>query len=136
MAYHMYSRQNCEKFPQQVQMQLCQKPETISKLFIIFLKSTWNFTHFEKKDQNILVPWFSDSLCLRTPFESQRVNVSQTLLKPARQHFLPNVLLMPDKLSWNKSLLVISEILELCFNTLSAYHMYSPKNWEKFHQQV
>ena len=43
---------------------------------------------------------------------------------------------MSDELSWKKSLLVRSEILGLCFNTLTAYHVYSQQNWEKFPQQV
>ena len=43
---------------------------------------------------------------------------------------------MSDKLSWKKYLLVRSEISELCLNTLTAYHMYSRQNWEKFPQQV
>ena len=60
-----------------------------------------NFPHFDKKDQlhrlNISdVIEFEkcgylilESSCFRTPFESQRVHVSQTLPKSARQHFYP-----------------------------------------------
>ena len=74
--------------------------------------------------------------CFRTPFGCQCVHRSQTLLKHARQHFSRNFLLMSDKWSWKKSLLVRSDILGLCFNTLTAYLMYSRENSEKFPQQI
>ena len=60
----------------------------------------------------------SESSCFRKPFASQYVHRSWTLLKHSRKHFLPNFLLMLDKLSWKKFHLVRSEILGLCFNTL------------------
>ena len=41
----------------------------------------------------------SESSCFGTPFEIQRVHVSQTLLKSARQHFYPNFPLTTDILS-------------------------------------
>ena len=78
----------------------------------------------------------SESFSLRIPFESQRADGSQTQLKPGRQHFLPNFLLMSDKLSQKKSILVRPEILGLCFHSLTGYHMYSRKNLEKFPQIV
>ena len=43
---------------------------------------------------------------------------------------------MSDKWSWKKFLLVRSEILGLRFNTLTAYHMHSRQNWEKFPKLV
>ena len=58
------------------------------------------------------------------------------MLKTARPGFLPILLLISDKLSWKKSHLVRSEILGLCFNALTTYHMYSCRNWEKLPQQV
>ena len=40
---------------------------------------------------------------------------------------------MSDKLSWKKKFLLVTfEILGLCFNTFTAYHMYSRQNLEKF----
>ena len=36
MAYHMHSRQNLKKFPEQVQMQLSSKPLIFSQIFIAF----------------------------------------------------------------------------------------------------
>ena len=81
-----------------------------------------------------VVTSMSNSSCFRTPFGCQRIS-GPKLTKQARQHFLPNCLLIPDILSWKKSLLVRSEILGLCFNTLTAYHMNSRQNREKFLQQ-
>ena len=66
-----------------------------------------------------------ETSCFRTPFRSQGVHVSQTLLKSARQHFYPNSPIMGDKLGLKTSLLVRSEILGLIGNTLLADHMYS-----------
>ena len=43
---------------------------------------------------------------------------------------------MSDKLSWKKYLLVGSEILGLCFNRLTAYHMDSCQNLENFLQEI
>ena len=84
----------------------------------------------------IVVTWKFHSSGFRTTFRSQRVNGFKALLKPARQHFLPNFLLMSGKLSWKKSLLVRSWMLGPCFSTLTNYHMYSRQNWKKLAQQV
>ena len=66
-----------------------------------------------------------ESSDLRTPFGSQCVNGSQTLLKPAQQHLHPNFLLISNKLSPEPSLLHRSVILGLFFNMLMANRMYS-----------
>ena len=49
--HHMYSRLNREIFLQLVRTQLSQKPEIFFAIFIGFLKSTWIFEHFERKDE-------------------------------------------------------------------------------------
>ena len=77
-----------------------------------------------------------ESSCFRTPFESQRVQGCQTLLKPARQHFYPTFPLIRDKLPYKTSLLGKSEILVMFRNTLIADHMYSSHNWKKVLHQV
>ena len=69
-----------------------------------------------------------ESSCLRTPFESQGVNGSQALLKPAQQHFYPNFALISDKLSWKTFLSVRSEVLGLFVNAFTANHMYYRHN--------
>ena len=74
--------------------------------------------------------------CLRTPFDSKRVQGSETLLEPALQHFYPNFPSIQDKLSCKSSFSVRSEILELFRNTLTGDHMYSRRRWEKFPQKV
>ena len=41
-----------EKLPQPIQMKLSKKLKISSQLFSAFLKSTFNFKHFEKKDES------------------------------------------------------------------------------------
>ena len=82
------------------------------------------------------VSWMPGTSCFRTPFKSQHVHVSQTLLKSGRQHSYPNLLLTIDKLIQKISLSVRSEISGLFCNTLTPDHMYSRHNWENFQQHV
>ena len=51
-ADYKYSRQNWENLWQQVPMQTSLKPETCSRFFISFVKSTLNLQYFGKKDQS------------------------------------------------------------------------------------
>ena len=44
--------------------------------------------------------------------------------------------LMLDKLSWEKSVLVRSEILGLFVNTLTAEYKYSRRNMQNFLEQL
>ena len=44
-----YSLSNRENLPQPIQMQLSKKLKNFSRLFTAFLKSKFNFEHFEKK---------------------------------------------------------------------------------------
>ena len=60
--------------------------------------------------------------CFRTFFDSQHVEGSQTLLKSAWQHFYCTF--SSGKLNWKMSILVISEILGLLVNTLTADDKY------------
>ena len=72
-----------------------------------------------------VVPPMPITSCFRTLLESKCFHGSQTLVKPALQHFYPNFQLIWEKLSWNTSLFIRFEILGLFGNTLSADHMYS-----------
>ena len=72
----------------------------------------------------------------RTAFGNQPVNGYQTLLKSARHYYCPNFPWTWDKLSWKKSALVISKILGLFVNTLTAEYTYSGRNMKTFTQQV
>ena len=74
--------------------------------------------------------------CCRTSFGNERVNGFQTLLRSARHHYQPTFPSIRDKLSWKRSPLVISEILKLFVNTLTAGDKYSRRNMKKFPQQV
>ena len=51
-ADYKYSRQNLEKFSQQVPMETSLKLKNCSRFFIAFLKSPLNFEYFERKDQS------------------------------------------------------------------------------------
>ena len=83
-----------------------------------------------------VVTWMPESLSFRKPFGGQRDKRSQKLLKPTRQQFCPNFLLILNKLSCASCLLAASEILRPFFNTLTTSHMYSCHNWQKFQEQV
>ena len=69
------------------------------------------------------------------PLRSQQVNGCQTLLKSERRHFYATVLLILDKLSWKKLLLVTFEMQALFANTLTADGSYSCSERESFWQQ-
>ena len=77
-----------------------------------------------------------ESSCFRTPFESQRVHLSQRLLKSTPQHLYPKFPLIQVELSQKTSLFVRTEILGLLGNRLTLDHMYSCHNWKKFMQHV
>ena len=83
-----------------------------------------------------MVSWMFEKSCFRTPFWSQRVNGSQTLLKFARRCFYANFPLISDKSRTETSLLVRSEILGQCFNKFPADHIYSHLNREIFPQLI
>ena len=74
---------------------------------------------------------------LKTPFFSQHAKASQILLKSATQHFDHifsfSVL---GKLNWKMSFFLISEILSLFVNTLTADHRYFLRNKENVLQPV
>ena len=64
-ADDMYSCLNRENFPEQIQMQLFQKPRTFSQFFVAFPKSSSNSEYFFKKDE-------SDSLSIAEIIDSER----------------------------------------------------------------
>ena len=76
----------------------------------------------------------SENSCFRTPFLSQLVNQSKTLLKCARRGFYANFPLTSQNFRTKAFLLVKSEILGLCFNRLTGDHIYSHLNREIFPQ--
>ena len=74
--------------------------------------------------------------CFRTPFESQSVKYSKTVLKFERQLFDPHFSSVWDESSWKTSLLERSVVSGRFANTLTANHKYSCHNTEKFQQPV
>ena len=62
---YTYSRRNIQTFTQEVQTPLSVKQKTFSGFFIVFLKSTWNGEHFQKKGE-------SSSLSISEIIDSKR----------------------------------------------------------------
>ena len=62
---YTYSRRNMQTFTQEVQTPLSVKQKTFSGFFIVFLKSTWNGEHFQKKGE-------SSSLSISEIIDSKR----------------------------------------------------------------
>ena len=65
-----------------------------------------------------VVTWMPEISCFRTPFGSNRVKGSQTLLKSTRQHFYANFSFMSDKVRCVSCLLVGSKMWGASFNAL------------------
>ena len=99
----MDSRHRWEKLRQHVQSLLSQKRRTFFAIFIAFLESKQNSSHFEKKKISFIAYIFRKILtstnvansmpvssCFRTPLAIKRGHVSQTLLEPALQQFYLN----------------------------------------------
>ena len=61
----MYSGRNMQTFTQQVQTPLSLKQKTFSGFFIVFLRSSWNIEHFQKKGE-------SSSLSISEIIDSKR----------------------------------------------------------------
>ena len=72
----------------------------------------------------------------RTAFGNPPVNRYETLLKSARHYYYPIFPWIWDKLTGKKSALVISKILGLFVNTLTAEYTYSGRNMQTLTQQV
>ena len=51
-ANDKYKVQDCVNLSSPIQMELCLKPKILSDFFVLFLQSTSNFKHFEKKDDS------------------------------------------------------------------------------------
>ena len=81
-----------------------------------------------------VVTWMPKSSCFRTPFNSQSVHGSQTLLKLVWQDVYLDFPLILDKTSQKTSVFVRCEILRVFDNRLAADHMYSRHNWGKLRQ--
>ena len=70
-----------------------------------------------------------------TPFGKQPVNGFETLLKTVRHHYFSIFPRIRDKLSWKRSVLVISEIFRLFVNTLTPDDKYSRRYIQIFWQE-
>ena len=75
-------------------------------------------------------------LCFRKPFESQHAKVSEILLKSGWQQFCHIFQSLWKRLTLKMSVLVISEILGLFVNILTADDSYSPRKKENLRQPI
>ena len=97
-ANDKYSLCNSENLPQLIQMQLSKKQIIFCEIFAQFLNIWSRFKHFEKKVtlrayvfsklQSVkdVARQMSKKAHIRTPFNSQHVKGSRTLLKTSKQH--------------------------------------------------
>ena len=74
--------------------------------------------------------------CLQKRFGSERVNELQKLLKSEENYFDSTFSSLWAKLSDKKLFLIISKILWLLVNTLTANYEYSRANREKLTLQI
>ena len=74
--------------------------------------------------------------CFRTPFGNQRVNAFQTPLKVGRHHYYPFFRWISGKLSRRKTALLISKILRLFANPLTADDKNPCRDMQNFLQQI
>ena len=104
------------------------------------MKSSWNFEHFDKKDDarrfcnfeithsEKLVRKISKKLRLRETFNKQHGKWAKELLKSASQHLYQIHSSLPSQLSWKTFLLLTWQILALLVNTLAADERYPVLN--------
>ena len=140
-ADHIYSNHIWGKFLQQGKMRFISKPRTIFQNIYFNFAIYTKFCRFWQENisfiawivwklltpKNVVV-WMRESSCFGTPFPSQRVHGTQTVLKGVSQVVYPNFPLMQDKLSQKTSLFVRFEILGVFCNTLATDDMCSPHN--------
>ena len=116
------------------------------KLFLNFLFLLWNLQQIlnilNRKDVvignvfpnlkavKILVTKLSKKRRFRKDFDSQHVKVSKILQKSPSEHFSRVFSSFRGKLIWKMSPLLLGEILEVFFNTLTPDGKYPIQDWE------
>ena len=80
--------------------------------------------------------WMSKKFNFRTSFNSQDAKRSQSLQKSPAKNFYHNISCLTGKFSCNVSLLVISKILGLFVNILTADDKYFLRNSENLRQPI
>ena len=137
-----YLLRNYENLPVPIQMHLSHKRKHFLGVVFEFLAFTSNFKYFERKMIVIakvfpklptvkdLVRPLSKKRCFRTPFDSQHIKESQTLVKSAWKYFYHIFSSLWGKLIWKMSLLVICEMLGAIVNTLTVDDKYPFQNCE------
>ena len=132
-----------ENLSSPIQMELSLKRKSFSVFLVPFLGSTSNFKHFEKKKmiaittlfrklQNVknLVRLVSKRHRFRTPFDSQHVKGSPTLVRSAWENFHHIFSSLHETLIMKIYSLVIYQILGAFRNTSTANHTYPVRDCE------
>ena len=123
-----------------IQIQLSQKHKIFCHDFPAFLKSSWNFEHFDKKDdahrfcnfeithsENVVRKIYKRP-CFREPFDKQHGKWAEALLKSGSQHLYHVHWSLPSQLSCKTSLLLTWQILGLVVKKLPAHEKYPVLN--------
>ena len=147
-ANEKYSLLNRDNLTIPIQMQLSQKHKTFCQFFTAFLKSRWNFEHFDKKDdvhrfcnfkitdsENVVTK-MSKEPRFREPFNKQHGKRAEALLKSASQHLYHIHWSLPTQYTWKMSLLLTCQILGLLVNTLAADEKYPVPNRDKLTMRI
>ena len=123
---------DCQNLPFPIQTQFSEKRKTFSEFFGPFVDAWSNVQYFQKKKIVIgnlfpklqtvkyLVRPLSKKLRLRTSFESQHVNGSQTLAKTVPENCYHIFSSLGEEMIWEISPLLKFEISGVFVNTLSA----------------
>ena len=135
-----YSRSNRENLQLAIQIKLSKKLWTFCVNLLEFLKFSWNFECSEKiisligqvflkllTPKYVLIYWHNRASFWK-PFDSERFNYSQKLLKSKEKYFYPIFSSFCAKMGLKKLFSMEFEILGLLDNTLTANYEYSRSN--------
>ena len=127
--YHILDRGNLTT---RIRTQFSQKQKSFSEFFSAFLKSSWNFKNFHKKDDSHRffifetkdsknVAWeMSEKSRFRGCLYKQYGKRVQALLNSSPQHLYHIHWSLARKLNWKRSLLLTCRILRLLVSTLAT----------------
>ena len=131
-----YPVKDCENLPLPIQMESFEKRKTFSEFFAPFLESTWNFKHFDKRDDHYSYVFLKlqavklsvRPLCkrhrIRKRFDSQHVIASKILAKSLWYCFYHVFSSLAGNLILKMSPLLMGEIFRVYVNTLTADGKY------------
>ena len=142
------NRVNRENFTKPTQMQLSKKQQDLLNSLLYFLNLDQILNVFRKKITLIyyVLPkletakeeasWMSKKFRFRTSFNNQHAKRFQSLQKSPAKNFYHTISWLTGKFNCNMSLLVISKILGLFVNILTADDKYSLRNSKNLRQPI